>query len=112
MCIRDSSVAVPLIATALVTVTIPVVLPPIKDSAAAALAHGAPLLRPGIINIKSDVKAGKQVMIETLKGEAVGIVTLTLSTNEIATINEGEVARPSMVLLDERLYPRRWKSPE
>jgi H/ACA ribonucleoprotein complex subunit 4 len=84
----------------------------VKDSAAAALAHGAPLLRPGIVNIKSDVKAGKQVVIETLKGEAVGIVTLTLSTNEIATINEGEVARPSMVLLDEGLYPRRWKSPE
>ncbi len=84
----------------------------VKDSAAAALAHGAPLLRPGIVDIKSDVKAGKQVMIETLKGEAVGIVTLTLSSNEIATINEGEVARPSMVLLDEGLYPRRWKSPE
>ena len=84
----------------------------VKDSAAAALAHGAPLLRPGIVNIKSDVKAGKQVMIETLKGEAVGIVTLTLSTNEIATLSEGEVARPSMVLLDEGLYPRRWKSPE
>ncbi len=84
----------------------------VKDSAAAALAHGAPLLRPGIVNIKSDVKAGKQVMIETLKGEAVGIVTLTLSTNEIAALSEGEVARPSMVLLDEGLYPRRWKSPE
>ena len=84
----------------------------VKDSAAAALAHGAPLLRPGLINIQSDIKAGKQLMIQTLKGEAVGIVTLTLSTNEIATINEGEVARPSMVLLDEGLYPRRWKSPE
>lgn len=84
----------------------------VKDSAAAALAHGAPLLRPGLVNIQSDIKAGKQLMIQTLKGEAVGIVTLTLSTNEIATINEGEVARPSMVLLDEGLYPRRWKSPE
>ena len=30
----------------------------VKDSAAAALAHGAPLLRPGIVNIQSDVKAG------------------------------------------------------
>ncbi len=84
----------------------------VKDSAAAALAHGAPLLRPGIVNIQSDVKAGKQMMIETLKGEAVGIVTLTLGSNEIATLSEGEVARPSMVLLDEGLYPRRWKSPE
>jgi len=84
----------------------------VKDSAAAALAHGAPLLRPGLINISAGVKAGKEVVIQTLKGEAVGIVSLTLNTDEIAAINEGEVARPSMVLLDEGLYPRRWKSPE
>jgi H/ACA ribonucleoprotein complex subunit 4 len=84
----------------------------VKDSAAAALAHGAPLLRPGLVSIQSGVKAGKEVMIQTLKGETVGIVTLTLNTDEIAAINEGEVARPNMVLLDEGLYPRRWKSPE
>ena len=84
----------------------------VKDSAAAALAHGAPLLRPGLVNISAGVKSGKEVVIQTLKGEAVGIVSLTLGTDEIAAINEGEVARPSMVLLDEGLYPRRWKSPE
>jgi len=84
----------------------------VKDSAAAALAHGAPLLRPGLVNISAGVKVGKEVVIQTLKGEAVGIVSLTLGTDEIAAINEGEVARPSMVLLDEGLYPRRWKSPE
>tara|TARA_B100000767_G_scaffold252527_1_gene256364 strand:+ start:2507 stop:3475 length:969 start_codon:yes stop_codon:yes gene_type:complete len=84
----------------------------VKDSAAAALAHGAPLLRPGLVSIDAGVKAGKEVVIQTLKGEAVGIVSLTLGTDEIAAINEGEVARPSMVLLDEGLYPRRWKSPE
>jgi predicted ribosome-associated RNA-binding protein Tma20 len=69
-------------------------------------------LRPGLVNISAGVKAGKEVVIQTLKGEAVGIVSLTLGTDEIAAINEGEVARPSMVLLDEGLYPRRWKSPE
>ena len=84
----------------------------VKDSAAAALAHGAPLLRPGLVQIQSGVAAGKEVLIETLKGEAVGIVTLTLNSDELVDINEGEVARPSMVLLDEGLYPRRWKSPE
>ncbi|MBT3477397.1 MAG: RNA-guided pseudouridylation complex pseudouridine synthase subunit Cbf5 [Euryarchaeota archaeon] len=84
----------------------------VKDSAAAALAHGAPLLRPGLVDIQSGVKAGKDIMIQTLKGEAVGIVTLTLGADELAAIDEGEVARPSMVLLDEGLYPRRWKSPE
>jgi H/ACA ribonucleoprotein complex subunit 4 len=84
----------------------------VKDSAAAALAHGAPLLRPGLVSIQAGVKSGKEVMIQTLKGEAVGIVTLTLNSDELAGISEGEVARPSMVLLDEGLYPRRWKSPE
>ena len=84
----------------------------VKDSAAAALAHGAPLLRPGLVDIQSGLKAGKDIMIQTLKGEAVGIVTLTLGTDELAAIDEGEVARPNMVLLDEGLYPRRWKSPE
>ena len=84
----------------------------VKDSAAAALAHGAPLLRPGLVQIQSGVASGKEVLIETLKGEAVGIVTLTLNSDELVDINEGEVARPSMVLLDEGLYPRRWKSPQ
>ena len=84
----------------------------VKDSAAAALAHGAPLLRPGLISIQSGVISGKEVLIETLKGEAVGIVTLTLNSDELVGIDEGEIARPNMVLLDEGLYPRRWKSPE
>ena len=84
----------------------------VKDSAAAALAHGAPLLRPGVISIQSGVISGKEVLIETLKGEAVGIVTLTLNSDELVGIDEGEIARPNMVLLDEGLYPRRWKSPE
>jgi hypothetical protein len=35
-----------------------------------------------------------------------------VNTDDIASMNEGEVARPSMVLLDGDVYPRRWKSPE
>ena len=84
----------------------------VKDSAAAALAHGAPLLRPGLVDIQSGVKPGQDIMIQTLKGEAVGIVTHTLGTDELVASDEGEVARPNMVLLDEGLYPRRLKSPE
>ncbi len=84
----------------------------VKDSAAAALAHGAPLLRPGLVNIAAGVASGKEIYVQTLKNEAVGVVTLTANTDDIASMTEGEVARPSMVLMDGDLYPRRWKSPE
>ncbi len=84
----------------------------VKDSAAAALAHGAPLLRPGLINIEKGVQSGKEVYVQTLKGEAVGVVTLTVSSDELVNKPDGEIARPNMVLLDEDIYPRRWKSPE
>ncbi|RJU98778.1 MAG: RNA-guided pseudouridylation complex pseudouridine synthase subunit Cbf5 [Candidatus Poseidoniales archaeon] len=84
----------------------------VKDSAAAALAHGAPLLRPGLVSIASGVTSGKEIYVQTLKNEAVGVVTLTANTDEIPSMKEGEIARPSMVLMDGDLYPRRWKSPE
>jgi len=84
----------------------------VKDSAAAALAHGAPLLRPRLVSIASGVRSGKEIYVQTLKNEAVGVVTLTANTDEIPSMKEGEIARPSMVLMDGDLYPRRWKSPE
>ena len=84
----------------------------VKDSAAAALAHGAPLLRPGVVSIASGVKAGKEIYVQTLKSEAVGVVCLTSDTDDIVSMKEGEIARPSMVLMDGDVYPRRWKSPE
>jgi H/ACA ribonucleoprotein complex subunit 4 len=82
----------------------------VKDSAAAALAHGAPLLRPGLVNIQKGVQSGKEVYIQTLKGEAVGVVTLTADSDKLVGKPDGEIARPNMVLLDEDTYPRRWKS--
>lgn len=80
----------------------------VKDSAAAAIAHGAPLLRPGIVDVDGGVSSGKEIAIFTLKDELVGIVKLTVDTNQLPNMDSGEVARPSMVLLEQDLYPRRW----
>ena len=80
----------------------------VKDSAVAALAFGAPLLRPGLISIPKGLKKGTEVMVSSLKDEAVGFVKLKADSNEIATMASGEVARPSMVLMDTEVYPRRW----
>ena len=84
----------------------------VKDTAAAALACGAPLARPGIISIEEGLPAKREVLVKTLKEEAVCIATLAYSSEEIAGMESGEVARPSMVFLDEDVYPRRWKKSE
>lgn len=84
----------------------------VKDSAAAAIAHGAPLLRPGIVDIDDKITSGKELAIFTLKEELVGIVKLTVDTNQLPNMDSGEVARPSMVLLEQDLYPRRWSVQE
>ena len=84
----------------------------VKDSAAAALAHGAPLLRPGIVSIDSNISEGRDIVINTMKGETVGLVKLIVSSDSVKEMESGEIARPSMVLLDQELYPRRWKKSE
>ena len=80
----------------------------VKDSAVAALAFGAPLLRPGIVSVPAGIASGQDILITSLKGEAVGFVKLTVNTDEIGAMENGEVARPSMVLMDTEVYPRRW----
>ena len=80
----------------------------IKDSAVAALAYGAPLLRPGLVSIPKHLKKGTELLVTSMKNEAVGFVKLKADSNDVAKMSSGEVARPSMVLMDTEVYPRRW----
>ena len=80
----------------------------IKDSAVAALAYGAPLLRPGLVSIPKHLKKGTELLVTSMKNEAVGFVKLKADSNDVAKMSGGEVARPSMVLMDTEVYPRRW----
>ena len=84
----------------------------VKDSAAAALSHGAPLLRPGIVSIDPAIGDGRDIVVNTMKGETVGIVNMLVTSDSVKGMESGEIARPSMVLLDQDLYPRRWKKSE
>ncbi len=81
----------------------------VKDGAAAALSHGAPLLRPGVVSIAEDLKSGDEVLIVSMKGEAVAIATLSQSSKIIPTMTQGEVAKPTSVIMKEDTYPRSWK---
>ena len=45
----------------------------VKDGAAGAIAHGAPLMRPGIVSVENDLERGDLVRLLTLKGELVSL---------------------------------------
>ena len=81
----------------------------VKDGAAAALSHGAPLLRPGVVQIAEDLGVGSEVLLVTLKGEAVAIAKMTQPSKVIPSMTQGEVAKPNCVLMREDTYPRSWK---
>ncbi len=78
----------------------------IKDAAAASIAHGAPLLRPGMVSIPEGLKAGGEVALHTIKGELVAIAEILLDGNEAIALKQGEIARSTSVLLPTGVYPR------
>tara|TARA_B100000029_G_C17495977_1_gene930885 strand:- start:257 stop:1222 length:966 start_codon:yes stop_codon:yes gene_type:complete len=80
----------------------------IKDGAASALAHGAPLARPGIVGINNKVNRGDEVAIMTIKGEIVCLATMSVNGSDVPNMNGGEVARPNLVLMQTDTYPKRW----
>ena len=81
----------------------------VKDGAAAALSHGAPLLRPGVVSIDHNLNVGTEVLLVTIKGEAVAIAKMSQNSKVIPDMNQGEVAKPNCVLMKEDTYPRSWK---
>ena len=84
----------------------------VKDGAVAALSNGAPLLRPGIVSLSSSIEKGDFVLVTTSQGQAVAIVKFKYNSSEIEALEQGEIARPNMVLMKTDLYPRRWMKDE
>lgn len=82
----------------------------IKDGAIGAICHGAPLHRPGIVRIAEGISAGDEVLLESLKGEAIAIATLERDSDKMSDLTHGEMARPNTVLMDQETYPRQWGS--
>ena len=81
----------------------------IKDGAASAIAHGASLLRPGVVSITEGLSRGDMVQILTMKGELVAIGSLLARSEMIVDMVEGVIAKPSSVFLSADAYPRAWK---
>lgn len=80
----------------------------IKDGAAAALSHGAPLARPGVVGLNPGVKRGDEVAIITMKHEIVCLASMSVNGDDVKNMTGGEIARPNLVLMPPQTYPKRW----
>jgi H/ACA ribonucleoprotein complex subunit 4 len=81
----------------------------LRDSAIGAVCHGAPLALPGIAEVDSDVKAKDDVLLLSLKGEAVALAEAALDAKAIVDKSEGVAARPTRILMPKDTYPKVWK---
>ncbi|PXF21297.1 MAG: RNA-guided pseudouridylation complex pseudouridine synthase subunit Cbf5 [Methanobacteriota archaeon] len=80
----------------------------VKDGAAAAVCHGAPLLRPGVVAIDRGLANGDEVRLLTLKGEAVALARMQVDGARLEEMKTGEVAKSTTVLMEVDTYPRGW----
>lgn len=81
----------------------------VRDSAIAAVCHGASLALPGIAAVDSDIQPKDEVLVESLKGEAVALAEAQLTSPEILDRSEGVAARPLRILMPKDTYPKVWK---
>ena len=80
----------------------------VKDGAVAALSHGAPLARPGIVSAPKGIKKGSQVILSSLKGEAVAVAKLIVDTDSLNSMDSGHVSTVETVMMKPGIYPQTW----
>lgn len=80
----------------------------IRDSAVAAICHGAYVAAPGVLSLETGISKDDQVVIFTQKGEAVAFTRAFMSSEEIIKMDHGFVAQTIRVLMDRETYPKMW----
>jgi len=84
----------------------------VRDTAVDAVCHGAPLAIPGVLDVERTVSPGDQVVLTTLKGEAVALAEAEKTAFETIMQETGVVARPFRQLMDTGTYPKGWGDDE
>jgi len=80
----------------------------IKDGAVAAMTHGAPLARPGVVDASIGISSGSYVVINSMKGETVAVAEASVDVDAIQDMKKGEIAVAKSVLMPTGLYPQNW----
>ena len=84
----------------------------VKDTAVAAIAHGASVKAPGICSFSKMIGRGSLVGVFTLKGELIALARAVVSSEELIQLDRGIVAEPIRVIMGRKLYPLLWKKDE
>jgi H/ACA ribonucleoprotein complex subunit 4 len=84
----------------------------VRDSAVAAVCHGASLAAPGVLSLEGNIKEGSLIAVFSLKFEAVALARALISSEQIVDMTHGVVAKPERVLMPRGTYPKCWKSGE
>jgi H/ACA ribonucleoprotein complex subunit 4 len=84
----------------------------VRDSAVAAVCHGASLTAPGVLSLEGSIKEGSLVAVFSLKFEAVALARAVTSSEQIVDMTHGVVAKVERVLMPRGTYPKCWKSGE
>lgn len=79
----------------------------VKDSAVAALTHGANLGGGGVSKLQDGIAAGERIALLTLKGELIATAHATADTQTILD-QEETVAELDRVYLGNDVYPKEW----
>jgi len=80
----------------------------VRDSAVAAVCHGAYVTAPGVLSLETGISKKDGVVIFTQKGEAVAFAQALASSEQVLEMDHGFVARTVRVLMDRDVYPKMW----
>ncbi len=81
----------------------------VKDTAVAAVAHGADLSVKGVVALTEDVVKNRTAALFTMRGELIGLATALMGAREAASKREGILAHPRRIIIERTLYPRVWR---
>ena len=82
----------------------------VRDSAVAALCHGAHLTAPGILALDAGIKIGDTAAVYTQKGEAITLSQTVVSSENVLNMDHGFVAKTQRVMMPRGIYPKKWHS--
>lgn len=80
----------------------------IRDSAVAAVCHGAHLAAPGVLSLETGIEKDDEIALFTQKGEVAAFARALASSEKILTMDHGFVAETIRVLMERDAYPKMW----
>ncbi len=82
----------------------------LKDSTVDAICHGAQLGMPGVCGLDPEVRKDGEVLMVTIKGEAVAFGKALMYGSDMQKVRKGICVTTERVLMEPGTYPKAWKT--